>query len=438
MRTISALLIFFASLAEAQFHRVTLNPRPTGSVTGGIIFRELTANGNNVARLIAPSDIPGNVTHVWASEDGLADQPMTTDGSGNLGFRGTISSQYVYSLSSSGLHLEQRSGALGRSHFYLRNQVNDIGGRLKCDDLDACDIYFQGDTHQLAIRMEGRAFKLLPAAYGSATDPEFQMGDQASYPAGLSFALNKSAVGVLGGKPLLLIATDGTFTGWRAGTGSENTPYDMPVNAMAAGDCLKGLNATTKTTEWGSCGSGSGFVDLTSAQTISGAKYFSTGSDALAFALRASSVGTPAFAAQLGTGGSGEAYWKQSSAGPVTLNVFGNYLSTGPAAMIFQDPGTGADSLVIKGGSSSSNPAITMTRSVGNQVRISANSTDGGTFDVYTSGGTRVISIDGNSGGRIQVSNGASLQPGLSATFDPNTCTSLTFTMGILTAKAGC
>lgn len=257
VRAILGFLIL-ASMSSAQSHRLVIVPNSAGQ-RGFIGFREEKVNGTHEVRLRARTELSGDLDLTLPDSDGDGDVPLTTDGLGNLGFRSTINAIYVYGTDVNGLHLEQRGGALGLSHLYLRNQVGDIGARIKCDSLDRCDIGLEGDTSKLHIRMEGEAgFKITPPEFGGGTDPEIQCCDQASYPSNLALAINKNAVTVPGGKPMLLQAADGTFTGWVAANGSENKPYAMPVNAMAPGDCIKGLNAAASppTTEWGACGGG--------------------------------------------------------------------------------------------------------------------------------------------------------------------------------------
>jgi hypothetical protein len=175
-----------------------------------------------------------------------------------MGFRGTVQSSYFYTATPV-IHLEQRGGGIGWSHLYLKHDVGDSGLRVKCDGVDVCDFTLEGDTNKMSFRMEGRSpFQFTPSALLGGK-PEWQLGRLLNYPADLPLVVHPDAVSVRAGKPLLLIATDGSYTGWEAAPGSDNIAWKMPTNVTTAadGDCFKVLSKTARTTELGACGGGS-------------------------------------------------------------------------------------------------------------------------------------------------------------------------------------
>jgi hypothetical protein len=157
---------------------------------------------------------------------------------------------YIYSTTNQ-LRLEQQGDGLGTSTLFLRHRVGESGATVECSDYDLCEFNAKGPTSQMSLRMEGRSgSKRMPVG---SSNPEWQFGQSTNYPNDYTLYVNQDAAAILGGKPLLLGASDGTWTGWRADAGAPNATWALPNNAPAFGECLKVLSFTLRTTYWDTC-----------------------------------------------------------------------------------------------------------------------------------------------------------------------------------------
>ncbi len=327
--------------------------------------------------------------------------------------------------------LSQTGDSSGGMSLILRNRLAENGLILANPTLDLADVILRGSTGtQRSIRLENRSGSGLTYLESA---PEFQFGDMSSYPGGIGFMANPNGAGVYRGDYFQWMGGSSGYLRWSAPSTVTSYALSWPATAGATGDCFKRGSGTT--TEWGSCGSGSG-VDLTSAQDISGIKYATIEFRAAQLSVRATSGGGNLWQTFTASGSPITQYYPSTSGTP-SIDIIGNRSSTNTGAIQFYDQ-SGNTTLNINGGSSSSFPSISLATATGTMVDIRyGGSLTGGLMSVYTNAGNQAVVIDGGgTNGRIRVSNGSTLQTGVSATVNMSTCTAAVFVMGIYTG--GC
>jgi hypothetical protein len=362
---------------------------------------------------------------------------------------------YIYSTTNQ-LRLEQQGDGLGTSTLYLRHRVGESGATVECSDYDLCEFNAKGSASQMSLRMEGRSgSKLLPLG-GSV--PEWQIGQSTNYPADYTLSVNREAAGVLNGKPLLFVSTAGGYAGLVAPPSAANYLLSLPVALDASVGKALCTVGFTSTLGWCSISSSApaNMVTTDTTQTISGTKYASGFFNAAYLGIRPSAGSGNAVQHLIGAGGQGISEWFNSS-GSRSLQVTGNY-SFGLPAISMINPSTQNPTIGILGGSASSaaiiqildantgaemvslrgsgpiSPYVSVNRSSGAPAAQMGRSTIGGYFWLYDNSGNQIFSVDSINGIRA----GTSLEQGLSATFDPRACTSITTTFGLITGKTGC
>lgn len=334
----------------------------------------------------------------------------------------------VFTSEGTDVTLSQTGDSSGGMSLTLRNRLAENGMILANPTLDLADVILRGSTGtQRSIRLENRSGSGLTYLEGS---PEFQFGNMGSYPGGIGLMANANGAGVYKGDYFRWLGSSSGYVGLKAPATAPSIDWTLPSGSGSSGQCWG--YSSSGVLAWVSCGGGGSYVDLTTAQSIAGNKFFSDQARSTTFYVSGSLTGGIVQASYLAGSGAGVSEWWSGTSGAKTILIDGFYSgSTDTGAMTFLDPSGGAETITIRGGSSTTNPQVRLNRGGTQQALLGASSSVGGFLQIYTSGGNQSVFIDGTGNGQIRVSDGTSLRTGFTGTVNFSTCTAATVVMGL-------
>jgi len=310
----------------------------------------------------------------------------------------TGGNSHLYMFNQSGLDaisLNTQSG--GHGTLTLRDVNGQGEARLLTGPTDGATLELDGANSAITgVRIEGGAFGVAGRirSYDVAGDISTELGSGA-------LLLYEPTSGVA-----RIRANSFGYVDMFAISGPANPATDFGRVYVRASDysiCVRTPSGADN------CPLSTGYVDLTSAQTINGAKYFTQ--------LRSSdlSVRSSATSANLvwlypaGAGDGSVDIWPSNTSPFATINLRGNFGGSGAGGIQFFNPSTGNATMTLRGGGGSQSITVNSSSGAARAV-LQAAGTDSGTGNFYDSGNVERVRINAHGTNGVRLFDGSGNQ----------------------------